>query len=79
MTAAHDYSDLHELIERLEPSQAEEVRAFALHLVKPGSRFSVLRSFDGHRRGRGSLRGQLIAEPDWDSDEVNEAIARDFR
>jgi len=30
------------------------------------------------RRGRGSLRGQLVMAPDWDSDEVNEAIARDF-
>jgi prevent-host-death family protein len=30
------------------------------------------------RRGRGSLRGQLVVASDWDSDEVNEAIARDF-
>ena len=30
------------------------------------------------RRGRGSLRGRLVMSPDWDSDEVNEAIARDF-
>ena len=30
------------------------------------------------RRGRGSLRGQLVMAPDWDSDEVNEAIARNF-
>jgi prevent-host-death family protein len=30
------------------------------------------------RRGRGSLRGRLVTTPDWDSDEVNEAIARDF-
>jgi prevent-host-death family protein len=30
------------------------------------------------RAGRGSLRGQLVAAPDWDSDEVNDAIARDF-
>ena len=30
------------------------------------------------RQGRGSLRGQLVMAPDWDSDEVNEAIARDF-
>lgn len=27
---------------------------------------------------RGSLRGKLVVAPDWDSDEVNEAIARDF-
>ena len=30
------------------------------------------------REGRGSLRGRLVASDDWDSDEVNESIARDF-
>ena len=30
------------------------------------------------RDGRGSLRGSLVLAPDWDSDEVNEAIAADF-
>jgi prevent-host-death family protein len=30
------------------------------------------------RRGRGSLRGTLVATEDWDSDEVNDAIAGDF-
>lgn len=30
------------------------------------------------RAGRGSLRGQLVMAPDWDSDETNEVIARDF-
>jgi prevent-host-death family protein len=30
------------------------------------------------RAGRGSLRGKLAVAADWDSDEVNEAIARDF-
>jgi prevent-host-death family protein len=30
------------------------------------------------RTGRGSLRGKLVLSPDWDSDEVNDAIARDF-
>jgi prevent-host-death family protein len=30
------------------------------------------------RQGRGSLRGKLVVAEDWDSDEVNEAIARDF-
>jgi prevent-host-death family protein len=30
------------------------------------------------RAGRGSLRGKLVAAHDWDSDDVNEAIARDF-
>jgi prevent-host-death family protein len=31
-----------------------------------------------HRAGRGSLRGRLVMAPDWDSAEVNEAIAADF-
>ncbi|MBM7489741.1 prevent-host-death family protein [Micromonospora luteifusca] len=30
------------------------------------------------RTGRGSLRGLLDLNEDWDSDEVNDAIARDF-
>jgi prevent-host-death family protein len=30
------------------------------------------------RTGRGSLAGQLSMAEDWDSPEVNEAIARDF-
>jgi prevent-host-death family protein len=31
-----------------------------------------------HRTARGSLRGKLAAAPDWDSAEVNNAIASDF-
>jgi prevent-host-death family protein len=31
-----------------------------------------------NRTGRGSLGGKLNLAADWDSDEVNEAIARDF-
>lgn len=30
------------------------------------------------RTGRGSLRGKLVLAEDWDSEDVNEAIARDF-
>jgi hypothetical protein len=30
------------------------------------------------QRRRGSLRGTLVMTEDWDSDEINEAIARDF-
>lgn len=30
------------------------------------------------RTARGSLRGTLVMAPDWDSDEVNDAIADDF-
>lgn len=31
-----------------------------------------------HRTGRGSLRGKLVMADDWDSIEVNEAIASEF-
>jgi len=30
------------------------------------------------RPGRGSLAGQLVLAPDWDSAEVNEALGADF-
>jgi prevent-host-death family protein len=30
------------------------------------------------RTGRGSLRGKLVLADDWDSDEVNEAVGREF-
>lgn len=34
----------------------------------------------GHRhpRTRGSLKGKIVLEPDWDSDQVNNEIASDF-
>ncbi|MDT3398637.1 hypothetical protein RKE29_18635 [Streptomyces sp. B1866] len=58
MTAAHDYSDLYDIIERLEPEQVEELRRHALRLVKepPPSRFRVLRSFDGPSTDLGAKR-----------------------
>jgi prevent-host-death family protein len=31
-----------------------------------------------NRTGRGSLRGRLVIADDWDSDEINDAIADDF-
>jgi prevent-host-death family protein len=31
-----------------------------------------------NRTKRGSLRGKLVLPPDWDSPEVNDAIAKDF-
>jgi hypothetical protein len=33
MTAAHDYDDVHQLVEQLTPDQLVEVRAHALRLV----------------------------------------------
>lgn len=36
----------------------------------------LIRTVD--RTGRGSLRGALVIAEDWDSNEVNESIAREF-
>jgi len=61
VTAAHDYSDLHELIDRLEPDQAEELRKHALRLVRPTvGRFKVLRPFDGPRADLGARAREVI-------------------
>lgn len=61
MTAAHDYGDLHELIDRLEPEQAEELREHALRLVRPtGSRFKVLRAFSGPSTDLGARAREVI-------------------
>jgi hypothetical protein len=61
VTAAHDYGDLHELIDSLEPDQAEELREHALRLVKPASgRFRVLRAFDGPRTDLGARAREVI-------------------
>lgn len=63
MTSAYDYSDLHELIDRLEPEQAEEVRRHALRLVKPApSRFRILRSFDGPPTDLGARAKDIARE-----------------
>jgi hypothetical protein len=61
VTAAHDYSDLHELIDRLDPDQAEELREHARRLVKPaGTRFRVLRAFNGPRTDLGARAREVI-------------------
>ncbi|MFD8155928.1 hypothetical protein [Streptomyces malaysiensis] len=64
MTAAHDYSDLYDIIERLEPEQVEELRRHALRLVKtpPPSRFRVLRSFDGPADDLGARAKDIARE-----------------
>ena len=61
MTAAHDYHDLHELIDRLEPEQAEELREHALRLVTTQQdRFKVLRAFDGPETDLGSRAREVM-------------------
>jgi hypothetical protein len=72
VTAAHDYSDLHELIDRLEPEQVEELRKHALRLVRPvGGRFRVLRSFSGPHADPGARAREVMraefgqSDADW--------------
>jgi hypothetical protein len=61
VTAVHDNSDLHELIDHLEPEQAEELRRHALRLAKPKpSRFRVLRTFDGPATDLGARAKDLV-------------------
>ncbi|MCT9083114.1 hypothetical protein [Streptomyces fulvoviolaceus] len=61
MTSAYDYGELHELIDRLEPEQAEELRRHALRLVKPApSRFRILRSFDGPATDLGARAKDIV-------------------
>lgn len=64
MTAAHKYDDLHEMIDRLEPEQAEELRRYALRLVNtpPPRRFRVLRSFDGPASPLGANAKDILRE-----------------
>lgn len=65
MTAAHDdYSELHEIIDRLAPEQAEEIRRHALRLVNtpPPSRFWVLRTFDGPATDLGARAKDVLRE-----------------
>ncbi|WP_159029826.1 hypothetical protein [Streptomyces marincola] len=54
MSAALDYRELYDLIERLEPEQVEEPHRHALSLVEMPrrSRFRVLKSFEGPSRCR---------------------------
>jgi hypothetical protein len=71
MTSAYDRSDLHELIDHLEPEQAEELRRHALRLVKPApSRFRILRSFDGSATDLGA-RVQDIVRTQIGEDDTN--------
>jgi hypothetical protein len=64
MSAAHDYSDLHEIIDRLEPEQVEELRRHALRLVKspPPGRLRVLRTFDGPATDLGARAKDIVRE-----------------
>jgi hypothetical protein len=52
MTAAHDYEDLHALVDRLRPDQVRDLRAVALRLVETNE---GLDQSDTERSGRRRL------------------------
>ncbi|MFQ6393126.1 hypothetical protein ACLMAJ_06720 [Nocardia sp. KC 131] len=65
MTAAHDYDDLHSLVDRLTPDQAHALRAVALQLVVTDSAGRGATSeLTGERRRRLSFAGLMHAESD---------------
>ncbi|MFI6171791.1 hypothetical protein ACIBCN_33780 [Nocardia sp. NPDC051052] len=65
MTAAHDYEDLHRLVDRLTPNQAHALRAVALQLVvTDGPQQSPSTDPPGERRRHLSFAGVMDAEPD---------------
>lgn len=68
MTAVHDYHELHELIDQLEPEQADELMQHARRLVRAPRRFRVLRTFDGPATDLGARARDVIrsefGEPD---------------
>ena len=64
MSVAHDhYPELHDLIERLSPEQASEVRAHVLRLVRnddSASGLRVLDVFDGPPEDLGARSEEII-------------------
>lgn len=69
MTVVHDYHELHELIDQLEPEQADELMQHAQRLVHGApKRFRVLRTFDGPATDLGARARDVIrsefGEPD---------------
>ncbi|WP_326825710.1 hypothetical protein [Streptosporangium sp. NBC_01756] len=60
MTAAHDYEDLHALVDRLQPHQARELRAVALRLVESEKHMNRSENELPVRRRRLSFIGAMI-------------------
>jgi hypothetical protein len=54
------YPDLHRLIERLEPDQAEQVRKHVLRLVTPPRGLRILGIFDGPADDLGVRSEEII-------------------
>jgi prevent-host-death family protein len=64
-------TNLSRIIERVE--RGEEII-----ISRAGHPVAKVSPLVRRRSGRGSLRGRLVLAGDWDSDETNAAIARDF-
>jgi hypothetical protein len=64
MSAAHQYPDLHELVDQLAPAQADVVRAVVVSLITPSDQLQA-DSADGTQMPRRlSFAGTLTAETD---------------
>jgi hypothetical protein len=61
VTVAHQHPDLHELVDRLSPAQADAVRAVVLQFVAPSQ--EPVEKVEPSRR-RLSFAGTLSAEPE---------------
>lgn len=72
MTAAHDYEEMHQLIDRLTPDQLGEVRAHALRLATGRQRFV--------RWEHASATAGALPTVDYDQfrSDVDEAVVQDF-
>lgn len=65
MSAAHEeYEDLHRLVDRLTPTQAQAVRAVVLQLVPAEETPETPPPLEGGRRRRLSFAGLISDEPD---------------
>jgi hypothetical protein len=63
MTAAHDYDDLHHLVDRLSPRQAERLRV----LVTSDPELAAAAQPDGDGLGEGAGHQRLSVIGIWDS------------
>ena len=67
--AAHNYEDLHRLVDQLRPDQTEPAHALLLQLVHPGSTVAGTSAggreeTDRRRHRRLSITGIISADPD---------------
>jgi hypothetical protein len=76
VTAAHDYEDLHRLVDRLTPVQARELRNHALRLVDEEQREEPTADVGSVPRDL-SFIGIIHAEPDL-ADRSEEILRQEF-